>query len=190
LDYIKFVITKYVAKRTDFPNSTLAICTFTIKKENYDAFVKTFNELAKNRESVIKYIEKEIINIFDIDILDKSIITKEAELSSIRKSIESLIEENSRVMQDQKQYQSCYNLLEKNYTAVKRDLDELVQEKTDKEQRLSAIKLYIQKLKEIPTFIDKFSTRLWNLVIDVAIVNKDKTVTFIFKDGQKQTFPL
>ena len=128
--------------------------------------------------------------MFDVEDIDNHINEKEMELLVIRKSIEELIEENSKVEQDQKQYEERYSILEKNYYAVKRELDSLSQTKKDKETRLSAIKLFIAKFKEMPTFIDKFNSRIWNLVLDVAIVNKDKSITFVFKNKQKIIIPL
>ena len=167
-------------------------CSTPIVKEVdvENAFVKAFNELGKNKIEIINFLESNIESMFDVEDIDNHINEKEMELLVIRKSIEELIEENSKVEQDQKQYEERYSILEKNYYAVKRELDSLTQTKKDKETRLSAIKLFIAKFKEMPTFIDKFNSRIWNLVLDVAIVNKDKSITFVFKNKQKIIIPL
>lgn len=163
----------------------------SIKEEDVEkSFISAFNELGKNRFEIIKFLETNIKTLFNVDILDKSIINKEAELLGIRQSIESLIEENSKVEQDQNDYQKRYKILEKNYYAVKRGLDALVQEKKDKETRQSAIELFLIKFKEMPAFINKFDSRIWNLVLDVAIVNKDRSITYVFKNKQKITISL
>ena len=166
-------------------------CSPSIKEEDVEnAFIKAFNELGKNKIEIIEFLEKSINSLFNIELLDKSIIDKELELSTIKESIESLIENNSRIQQDQNDYQKRYNILEKNFYAVKREYDELIKEKKDKETRLSAIKLFLSKFKEMPTFITEFDSRTWNLVLDMAIVNKDRSISFIFKNRQKITISL
>lgn len=163
----------------------------SVKEEDVEkSFIKAFNELGKNKIEVIEFLEKNITSLFNNEVLDKSIINKEAELLGIRKSIESLIEENSKNKQDQNEYQKHYKILEKNFYAIKREIDELTQEKKDKETRLSVIQLFIEKFKEMPTFITKFDSRTWNLVLDAAIVNKDRFITFVFKNKQKITISL
>lgn len=57
--------------------------------------------------------------MFNNEVLDKSIVNKETELLGIRKSIESLIEENSKIKQNQNEYQMHYKILEKTFTRQK-----------------------------------------------------------------------
>ena len=45
--------------------------------------------------------------------------------------------------------------------------------------------LFITDIKEAPIMINEFDLTLWNIMLDEAIVNKDGSITFKFKNGME-----
>jgi len=50
---------------------------------------------------------------------------------------------------------------------------------------MTAIDTYIANFKKLPTVIADWDSRIWNLMIDKAVVSRNKTITFFFKNGQQ-----
>lgn len=76
-----------------------------------------------------------------------------------------------------------YNSLTAQYEALKQQLDEVISERDSKEIKSKSMNLFITDIKEASTMITEFDLTLWNIMIDEAIVNKDGSITFKFKNG-------
>ena len=163
----------------------------TITFEEVDAaFIKAFNELVKNKTDIISRLEREIEALLDTSKLDAAIKEKEDEMHAITESIKALVNKNASVSQDQEKYLKSYAILEKKYNKLKEELDILINQKDDKAKRLVEVKLYLQDMKSTPNYLKEFDDTIWNRVVDRALVNKDRTITFFFKNNQKMTLPL
>ena len=97
---------------------------------------------------------------------------------------------NASVSQNQDKYLKSYAILEKKYNKLKEELDVLTNQKDDKAKRLVEVKLYLQDMRGTPNYLKKFDDTIWNRVVDRALVNKDRTITFFFKNNQKMALPL
>lgn len=62
-------------------------------------------------------------------------------------------------------------------------LESLLEEKQSKLDRIEILNAFIASLEDKETVIDEFSTDLWNLMIQDALVNEDGTIKFVFKNG-------
>lgn len=61
----------------------------------------------------------------------------------------------------------------------------LLEEKQSKFDRIETLNAFIVSLEDKATIIDEFSTDLWNLMIQDALVNEDGTITFKFRNGNE-----
>lgn len=61
----------------------------------------------------------------------------------------------------------------------------LAREKAIKAIQDWILNAFIASLEDKETVIDEFSTDLWNLMIQDALVNEDGSIAFIFKNGAK-----
>ena len=61
-------------------------------------------------------------------------------------------------------------------------MESLLEEKQSKQDRIEILNAFIASLEDKETVIDEFSTDLWNLMIQDAIVNENGTITFKFRN--------
>ena len=73
------------------------------------------------------------------------------------------------------------------FNAAKAKMESLLEEKQSKLDRIEILNAFIASLEDKEAVIDEFSTDLWNLMIQDALVSEDGTITFIFKNGTEIT---
>ena len=97
--------------------------------------------------------------------------------------VENLIHDNARRNQDQEEYERHYQELVSQFNAAKAKMESLLEEKQSKLDRIEILNAFIASLEDKETVIDEFTTDLWNLMIQDALVNEDGTIKFVFKNG-------
>lgn len=142
-----------------------------------NAFIKAFNQLSINKDSIIEFIEKECKNLIILEDLDKEISEKKVEVDGLFADLKEMIETNKS---DEE-----YNALKIRYNDSAEELNVMCKNRKEQEQRKTAIDTYIANFKKLPTVIADWDSRIWNLMIDKAVVNRNKTITFFFKNGQQ-----
>jgi hypothetical protein len=142
-----------------------------------NAFIKAFNQLSINKDSVIEFIEKQCKNLIILEDLDKLISEKKVEVDGLFADLKEMIETNKSVEE--------YNALKIRYSNSAEELNAMCKNRKEQEQRKTAIDTYIANFKKLPTVIADWDSRIWNLMIDKAVVNGNKTITFFFKNGQQ-----
>ena len=97
--------------------------------------------------------------------------------------VENLIHDNARRNQDQEEYERHYQELVSQFNAAKAKMESLLEEKQSKLDMIEILNAFIVSLEDKATIIDEFSTDLWNLMIQDALVNENGTIQFVFKNG-------
>ena len=101
------------------------------------------------------------------------------EMEEVQLLVENLIHDNARRNQDQEEYERHYQELVSQFNAAKARMESLLEEKQSKLDRIEILNAFIASLEDKETVIDEFSTDLWNLMIQDALVNEDGTITFV-----------
>ena len=104
-------------------------------------------------------------------------------MAEVQLLVENLIHDNARRNQDQEEYERHYQELVSQFNAAKAKMESLLEEKQSKLDRIEILNAFIASLEDKETVIDEFSTDLWNLMIQDALVNEDGTIKFVFKNG-------
>ena len=105
------------------------------------------------------------------------------EMEEVQLLIENLIHDNARRNQDQEEYERHYQELVSQFNAAKARMESLLEEKQSKLDRIEILNAFIVSLEDKKAVIDEFSTDLWNLMIQDALVSEDGTIKFVFKNG-------
>ena len=147
-----------------------------------EEFIKAFNDLIENKESIIKDCEEVILRIIDTKPKDDEISKLEEECEVIVELIKSLIYDNSRKSMDQAQYNQKYNFYSDRYEKTKDKLASVEEKKRDLKVRKDKIGAFINHLKLNDHPLSEFNEPLWYAIVDKAIVNTDGTVYFKFKN--------
>lgn len=146
-------------------------------------FIKAFNELLKKKNHIIEDIIeiKELLN--DVSELDSIIEEQSAEMEVVGQLVDKLVKSNCNKLQDQEEYLRKYNELSKRFDTAKKKLEDAQNEKAYKNGQALRLDSFIEKLNESKEFITEWDSEVWNFMLDEAIVNRDGSITFRFKDG-------
>ena len=66
-------------------------------------------------------------------------------------------------------------------------MESLLEEKQSKLDRVEILNAFIASLEDKAVIIDEFSTDLWDLMIQDALVNEDGTIKLVFKNETEIT---
>ena len=119
----------------------------------------------------------------DTSKIDNRIKKTDTDLKAIADAVSELIHKNSTQALSQEEYNKAYNDLTKKYEKKASARTRLMQEKQDREYRITEIKAYIEKLKSSETVMTEWDDMLWTLLIDRVTVFANGKMTFLFKDG-------
>ena len=68
---------------------------------------------------------------------------------------------------------------------MKNKLENVKLERDRKLAQALRMESFIENLKKGPERLDSWSEEIWNLMLEKGVVNRDKTITFIFKNGKE-----
>ena len=107
------------------------------------------------------------------------------EIEIINELVRQLVNQNTRVLQSQEEYHQKYNDLVERYNKTKEKLDEALDERTYKLGQSTKLKLFIKELESAELLLNEWNDEVWMLMIEKAIVHKDKSITFHFYNGKE-----
>lgn len=105
------------------------------------------------------------------------------ELEEVTELSRKHIHNNASQVQDQEAYLKKYNALVARYDKASARVAELDEERLVKLRKADAFNDYIYVLKNAEKKLDLFDDTIWTVALEKAIVNSDKTITFVFRDG-------
>lgn len=148
-----------------------------------ECFTKAMNLYADQREVLIAtFTEIEQI-AFDTSDLISEQQTLQNEMNIVAEQIEQCIAENSRVAQDQDQYEVRYNALAEKFDRIKARLDAVTATIMEKQAQREEMRVCIETLTALPDTIDTFDEPSWTALLDYATVQPDGKIEFTFKSG-------
>jgi len=122
----------------------------------------------------------------DTNELDEEIIKAQNEIDIISETVKKLVKNNGERPQSQEEYTRRYNDLVEKYNSKKKELDNLQAEKKRKKLQRSTLDAFIDNLKNEESIVS-FDDKLWILLVDSAIINRDGTIIFKFANGLEKT---
>lgn len=166
-------------KKCETPTLTEEII---VKKflEAYSKFMKDRTELVSDCKEMIEILNNTIVLEKEIEQLTK----KDADIIVL---IENLINKNATVPMHQDEFQSTYDEYDKEHERLLEQVEKdenLIQEKNAKAKYLQA---FIHELESQPLILEEWDEDVWSYLIDKATVNKDRTITFLFRNGKEIT---
>ena len=97
--------------------------------------------------------------------------------------LQSLIDQNARVAQDQKVYSEQYDELYKQYATAESELQKLEKSIQSKEMRQRQIAEFITAVEALPETVSEFQSDLWATLVDHVTVYGKKDVRFTMTNG-------
>ncbi len=145
-----------------------------------EKFIEAYNLTMEDKERITNDL-KEVINLLtDTTELEKGIERINAELSVVVELAEKTIKENSKSNEDSIDYENKYQSLVERHKALTDELDKLSKGKTDKENKETRMKSFLSVINKSEDMLNSWNERIWMLMVEKAIVQRDKNIKFIF----------
>lgn len=126
-------------------------------------------------------------SLTDFTELDASIDQKRQESEVVAGMVKELVKENASTAIAQDEYTRKYDSLNHRFEQVVNALNELTAERTLREQKEKAMGLYIRTLRKSPQVLAEWDDTIWTVLVEKAIVHRDKSITFVFYNGNEIT---
>jgi DNA invertase Pin-like site-specific DNA recombinase len=162
---------------------TPALSEDTIKEK----FVKAYNRVMKGKHKIIEDIHAIIRLLSDTSELDEKVIELQNKMEVISGLVDKLIKDNARITQDQEDFNKKYDELVSQYEVTKIELDKTLEKRVYKQAQEIKMKAYLAEIKKVDNYLPVWSDDLWILMVEEAIVNRDKTINFKFTSGTEVT---
>lgn len=153
-----------------------------VEEEIKSAFIKAVNKLLKDKNDLLENIwlvQEQICDTTELEAESKRLMN---ELQVLSDMVQSCINENARIAQDQTDYQKRYDELVSRYDDVraKHDkVDKAIKERKAKAERLDGFTKAL-KAQEVVT---EFDDGLWGTLVDFMTVYSKEDIGVTFKDG-------
>ena len=159
-------------------------CTTSIliKEDIENRFIKVVNSLIENKDEVIENLETIRKTLCDTTLLLKEKNELSQKLVEQVEQIQELIEVNSRVAQNQEEYQKQYEKLVNEYEITKVEHQKLELDISNKLAKSETLSVFINTIKKQETLLETFDEMMWGSLLESVVVYKDN-VLFKFRDG-------
>ena len=154
--------------------------TPTLNEEEIKAmFVGAYNKMIVNKGEILNNLELVLNQIVSVESIEDKIKEVNEELEQIVHEVEVLIHSSLTIdYVNEKQLN-----LEAKYDALVKKLKKLEHQKDEVIEKHNKINTFIANLRHKGIVITEFDEELFNIMIDKAVVHRDKSIEFIFNSG-------
>lgn len=132
-----------------------------------------------SKDDILKNLELVLVQIVSVESIEEKIKKVYEDIEVVVNEVEVLIHSSKETDEiKQKELEFKYDKLIKKL----KDLEHQKEEVTDKRNKITT---FISTLKDKVDVISEFNEELFNIMVDKAVVHRDKSIEFIFNSGYK-----
>ncbi|MFM1514532.1 recombinase family protein [Helcococcus ovis] len=154
------------------------------EEEIQKLFLEAVNKLVKNKKEIISNHKEMAKIIFDTSTLEKEKLELEEELNIVAEQVNDCINENSRKVQNQDEYEIKYSSLVNRFNSTKVRLDEINQAIIEKQSNRDEVEDFIKELEK-QELMTEFDKNVWLSLVDCLTMHHDGRIEFTFLDGSQ-----
>ena len=132
-----------------------------------------------SKDDILKNLELVLVQIVSVESIEEKIKKLHEDIEAVVNEVEVLIH-SSKDTDEIKQKE-----LELKYDKLIHKLKDLEHQKEEVMDKRNKISTFISTLKDKVDLISEFDEELFNIMIDKAVVHRDKSIEFIFNSGYK-----
>lgn len=149
------------------------------------AFILAFNKVLGEKEKYIRRFEELLPLLADTSNLEKQLAETQEQHDILMANLRSYMEENTRQIQDQVEYNRRFNQMDAECIAAEEQVKSLQKKILGQSGRKEQIRRCLEQIQECGDILTDFDSNLWNSMIESVIVSQDKVLTFQFRDGSE-----
>ena len=150
------------------------------EEELKDAFVKAVNQLLKDKQAVLHRCQQLSNQVLDTGILEKEKLALEKELDELAECIQSCIEENAQVAQNQESYQERYNRLVRDFKEKEERISILDKKILTQQYKADELKAFLSSLEETD-LVQEFDETMWRSLVEEVVIECNCDFIFNFR---------
>ena len=156
--------------------------TPTLSEDDIKAlFVKAYNLLLGNRETVIEDCETLVAMLEDTTALDMKIAASQEEIDTVVGMNKALIREHAATGIEQSAFDRKAKELDERFWKADVKLNRLKAEKQDRLMRVCSVKKYVENLRGQAGPIEVWNEQAWCLLVTQVTVHADGSAEFLFR---------
>ena len=150
-------------------------------------FVKAYNLLLGNRESVIEDCETLVSMLEDTTALDTKIAATQEEIDTVVAMNKALIREHAVTGMEQAVFDKKVTDYDERFRKADAKVNRLKAEKQDRLTRVCGVKKYVENLRGQAGPIDVWNEQAWCLLVTQVTVHADGSAEFLFRGENRIT---
>lgn len=150
-------------------------------------FVKAFNQMLGGKEQYIARFEEMLPLLADTSKLDEQLAETQNRHDRLIDNLRHYIEENTRRVQDQKEYNRRFSELDTECKKAEEEIAVIQKELLAQSGKKEQICRCLDELRECGDILEEFDLSLWNSMVESVTVYADKKLVFLFRDGTEVT---
>jgi len=156
-----------------------------IEEEIKLKFIKAYNILMEDKERMIEDTTEVIELLTDTSELEEEITSLNNELTVITELVNKLVKENSKTSLSIDKYNIKYEELTERYEKTKAKQEKIINTKRYKKDQALKMKSFLKNLNDSKEELDDWNENIWMLMVESAVVQRDSSIAFIFRNGEK-----
>lgn len=144
-------------------------------------FIDAYDKMIISKDEILKNLELVLNQIVSVESIEEKIIEVNSELGQVVLEVKTLI--HTSLASDDINEQQLN--LEAKYDTLVQKLKKLEHQKDEVIDTQNKINNFISNLRNKGYAITEFGEELFNIMIDKAVFNRDKSIEFIFNSGYK-----
>ena len=154
------------------------------EEEIISKFLLAYNKVMTNKDEMIENLSGVVELLSDSSTLDEKIEEAKTELDVVEAMVKALMDKRAKTDElSEEAFTKQYESLDSRYKKATDKINNIIKEKNirrGKKEKMSAI---LESLRNEPSTLLKWDKRIWILLVEKAIIHKDKTITFKFYCG-------
>jgi len=147
------------------------------------AFIQAVNQILGNKERYIANFEELLPLLADTSVLEKKLEEHQSEHEAVINRIRLYMEENTREIQDQAEYNRRQSEMSKHCRDLENQITKIKDQILEQNTRKEKIRRFLDELRQMNNLITEFDEKLWHAAVELVTVHLDKTLSFTFRDG-------
>ena len=164
-----------------YKNRTFCKTPVLTKDEIKNAFVDVLNRLIDERCDVLSELKRVELN----KELKEEQKKLEVRMDMVSDAVRKKIIENTRILQDQNEYNESYNALIEEYESLKAELESVNEKIEEDEAKMREVRRFIKGIEKMDGKVAEFDDALWNSLVDHVTVGVDGGLMFTMVGGMK-----
>lgn len=148
-----------------------------------NAFVEAFHKLLGDKKQYIVRFEELLPLLADTSSLEKQLSDLENQHIVLKQNLQTYMDANTRLVQDQTEYNQRFSEMEAGCIAVEQKIDDVKKQILAQQGRKEQNRRCLDELRHCDSLLDEFSLDLWNSMVESVTVAVDGLMTFRFRDG-------